>query len=197
MTHSRPRGRRAERPCAPYSEALAEAICDAAAQGLSLAAIGRRRAMPPRATVDQWLKNRPEFAEAFGLAVAAGGGRPCRYTPEIAAELCRRLGEGEALRRLCGEPAMPSRATVQLWQARHAEFACMMRQALEVRVQGLFDEIREIADAATPETLQVDRMRISARQWLAARIAPNVLGARAGEGGKAAPAVFDVEVVEF
>lgn len=202
MTLSSRRGARAARPRAPYSEALAEAICDAAAEGRSLAAICRRRAMPPRSTVEHWLKTRPDFAEAYGLALAAGGGkqkggRPSGYSLETAVELCRRLGEGEALHRLCRDPVMPSQTTVYMWVGRHPEFAAMMSQAREIQAQTLFDEVREIADGATPETLQVDRTRITARQWQAARLAPRAFGAKPGEGGKSGPTVFNVEVIEF
>ena len=202
MTRVQRREARAAGPRAPYSQALAEPICDSAAEGLSLLAICRRRAMPPRSTIEHWLKTEPDFAEAYGLALAAGGGeqtgaRAGRYCLKTAVEVCRRVGEGEALHRLCLDPAMPSQSTVCLWLGRHPEFAAMMVQAREIQAQTLFDEVREIADGATPETLQVDRLRITARQWQAARLAPRAFGPKPGEGGKPGPAVFNVDVVEF
>ncbi len=44
-------------------------------------------------------------------------GRPSRYTPELAANFCRRLAEGETLRAICRDPAMPDKATVLRWLA--------------------------------------------------------------------------------
>ncbi len=44
-------------------------------------------------------------------------GRPSRYTPELAAKICRRLAKGETLRAICRDPAMPDKATVLRWLA--------------------------------------------------------------------------------
>ena len=58
-----------------------------------------------------------------------------------------------------------------------------------------------IADAASPETLQISRMRIAARQWLAARLArqaPEVPGRAAASGETEGwPPGLVVEAAEF
>lgn len=47
-------------------------------------------------------------------------GRPSDYTPELAAEICARLAEGEPLAEICREGGMPHPSTVRRW-ARESE----------------------------------------------------------------------------
>ncbi len=42
-------------------------------------------------------------------------GRPSLYTEPLAAKICRRLAEGETLRSVCRDKAMPDKATVLRW----------------------------------------------------------------------------------
>ncbi len=42
-------------------------------------------------------------------------GRPSLYTDKLAAEICRRLAEGESLRAICADKAMPGISTVMGW----------------------------------------------------------------------------------
>jgi hypothetical protein len=49
-------------------------------------------------------------------------GRPSYYSAEIAETICGRLVDGESLRAICADPAMPARATVFRWLARNQEF---------------------------------------------------------------------------
>ncbi len=44
-----------------------------------------------------------------------GPGRPTRYTPKVAADICTRLAEGESLRAICKDDAMPGLRTVMGW----------------------------------------------------------------------------------
>lgn len=201
MSDTKARAAGPVRPRVPYSEAVGQAICSSIALGQSLAAISRRKGMPPRSTVEHWLKVRPDFAEAFARAVAAAGGRrrggrPNEYSLERAAAFCARLGAGEALHRICAEPGMPSQTTVYLWLDRHPEFEAMYLDAREIQAQRLFDEVREIADTATPASLQVDRTRIAARQWQAARLAPRKEARGAATGADLERPVH-VEIVRF
>ncbi len=45
-------------------------------------------------------------------------GRPSKYTPEIAAEMCRLLAEGVPLREICRREGFPEWRTVYDWMAR-------------------------------------------------------------------------------
>jgi hypothetical protein len=49
-------------------------------------------------------------------------GRPSEYGDKIAQTICERLVDGESLRAICADPAMPARATVFRWLARNQEF---------------------------------------------------------------------------
>jgi hypothetical protein len=185
-------------PRGPYGPEVAQKICALIEEGHSLVSICARSDMPARGTVDRWRKGRPAFAAAFDAAqaVAGGprrGGRPTGYCEAAALALCERLGDGQAMHRICAEPGMPAQGTVHLWLKRYPEFAAMVATAREIQAQRLHDEVREIADAATPATLQVDRTRIAARQWQAARMAPR----KAAEAEDASSPPIIVEIVRF
>ena len=190
-----------KRPAGPkttYGPDVGRRICAQIAGGHSLASICAAADMPALSTVYAWRRSRPPFAAAYGAAqTAAGGpkrgGRPTTYCEAVAMALCVRLGEGEAMHHLCSQPGMPAQGTVHLWLKRHPEFAVMVATAREIQAQRLYDEVREIADAATPATLQVDRTRIAARQWQAGRLAPKktaVVAAKATGG-------FNVRILDF
>lgn len=190
-----------------YSGRLGEAICARIAKGESLASVCRDTDMPPRSTVDQWRKRYPSFKAGYDAALAkaggpARGGRRCAYSLKTAVELCRRIGEGEALHRICREQGMPSQGAVYLWLKKFPEFEAMYVQAREIQAFRLFDEVREIAEAATPETLQLAKLRISVIQWQAGKLSLKGVGEKAEretrrgrEQGEATP--FQIEVVNF
>jgi transposase-like protein len=202
MSRSTEPARRA-RVMGRYSPELARGICARIAKGESLAAICREHGMPPRSTVEAWTSSRSEFGAAFAKARAqaggpAKGGRPSRYRPKVGAELCRRIGEGEALHVICRDPAMPSQSGFYLWLHRYPEFAEMYAVAREIQAFRLFDEVREIAEAATPETLQIAKLRIAAIQWQAARLGPKGPGVAARDAVEDdGPQPFAIEVVNF
>lgn len=53
---------------------------------------------------------------ATGVALGKKtGGRPCKYSPEIAREICNRLADGEPLRQICRDKHMPAWRTVYDW----------------------------------------------------------------------------------
>ena len=49
-------------------------------------------------------------------------GRPSHYSPELAVLICARMGEGESLRSICRDDAMPALSTVFRWLAGDREF---------------------------------------------------------------------------
>lgn len=72
--------------------------------------------------------------------------KPVSLTPEIAAELCERVGNGEALIRVCEDAHMPHDRTVRKWEESNeqfrADFACARARRLEV----VENQVLEIAD---------------------------------------------------
>ena len=129
-------------------------------------------------------------------------GRPSRYTPDLAADICRRLADGEPLRSICRDPAMPDKATVLRWLAdkAKADFRDQYAHARQMQADALFDEALEIADDTTGdlttdkdgketvnhENIQRSRLRVDTRKWAAGKLAPKRYGDKiqhTGEGG--------------
>ena len=104
-------------------------------------------------------------------------GRPSIYTPEIAAEICRRMEAGESLRSICRSEDMPDEATVRLWARENREgFSAQYAMASETRMDCLADEILEIADNASSADVPAARLRVDTRKWLMSKIAPKRFG---------------------
>lgn len=116
-------------------------------------------------------------------------GRPSDYNLELAAEICTRISNGEALRQICMEEGMPSQASVYLWIGKHPEFSEMYTRAREEQADTLADEIQTIADEMPMETTDKDgqtrfdsayiqwmRLRVDARKWVAAKLKPRKYG---------------------
>ena len=126
-------------------------------------------------------------------------GRPSLYTEALAAEICRRLAEGETLRSVCRDKAMPDKATILRWLAdkKKADFREQYVYAREMQADALFDEALEIADDATGdmttdkdgkkvvdhENIQRSRLRVDTRKWAAGKMAPKKYGDKLDLGG--------------
>jgi hypothetical protein len=122
-------------------------------------------------------------------------GRPSEYSQETADKICERLASGESLKGVCKRPDMPGRTTVYEWLFKNPEFADKYARATELRAEYEFDNMFEIADTpqmgvktvtkpdGSVETTQGDmiehrRLRIDARKWALARMAPRKYGDR-------------------
>lgn len=122
-------------------------------------------------------------------------GRPTVYSDTLAAEICRRLTEGESLRNICLSDGVPCRNTVIRWLAdeRYATFRDQYARAREAQADFYADQILDIADETTVEarhdgedvTLDLsatavarNRLRVDARKWYASKLAPKKYGDR-------------------
>ncbi len=119
-------------------------------------------------------------------------GRPTRYTEAIAVKICRRLAEGESLRKICKDTSMPAISTVMGWlfDGKHADFSEQYARARDLQADKLFDEALEIADATSDdwitteddkkildhEHVQRSRLRVDTRKWAAGKLAPKRYG---------------------
>ena len=178
-----------------YTEALGQAICRRVLAGESLRAICAGPGSPHRTTLRAWMTRHPEFAQGLVAAQQAArlawrrrdracfahlaarpkprrGGKPSTYTPAMGEAICARLMEGESLTAIARDPAMPAYATILGWVRRHPEFEDMYVQARQVQADYFCDEARDVALAATPETVWVARLCFSVIRWQAARLAP-------------------------
>ena len=121
-------------------------------------------------------------------------GRPSYYSAEIAETICGRLVDGESLRAICADPAMPARATVFRWLARNQEFRRSYAFARQCYAEDLaFETLAIVNDSSRDyvKTTGVDgkvtgvfdkenfarqRLRIKARKMILARMAPRKYG---------------------
>lgn len=105
-------------------------------------------------------------------------GRPSDYLPEVAADICSLLANGESLRKVCERPCMPSKTSVFRWLAEHSEFRDQYAKATETRADAIFEEMFDIADNVAEEAAAVGkaRLRIDTRKWALARMNPKKYG---------------------
>lgn len=112
------------------------------------------------------------------MATKPKTGRPSDYLPEVAADICSLLADGESLRKVCKRPGMPDKATVFRWLAKHDEFRDQYAKATETRADAIFEDMFDIADDVIPESAEVAkaRLRIDTRKWALARMNPRKYG---------------------
>jgi len=98
-----------------------------------------------------------------GLAEPQKTGRPSKYNPDIATEICQRLSNGEPLRQICRDDHMPAWQTIYDWMYRDdalgEEGVGLSRAIARAREQGyeaIAEECLLIAD--TPQFGQKQTM---------------------------------------
>lgn len=99
----------------------------------------------------------------------------------VADEICERIARGESLRKICGpdrDDYLPGQTTVYRWLDENDAFAQQYARARQLYAHSVFDETRQIADLATPDTVQVARLQIDTLKWQAGKLAPKVYGDR-------------------
>lgn len=124
-------------------------------------------------------------------------GRPTRYTPQLAEQICRRLAMGESLRSICREEGMPGASTVIEWVYDNREgFADSYARARKMQAELLGDELMEIADdgkndwmererqdgsvdrIVDMEAISRSRLRVDTRKWYLSKVLAKVYGDR-------------------
>lgn len=114
------------------------------------------------------------------MATKKKTGRPSDYLPEVAADICSLLADGESLRSICKRPGMPNKATVFRWLRIHKEFCDQYAKATDSRADAVFEEMLDIADDAAEESAAVAkaRLQIDTRKWVLSRMNPKKYGDR-------------------
>ena len=195
MSDRAPEGARGSgRKYVRYSEELAGRIVARVAGGESLSRVCRGRDMPHSTTVYDWARAEPRFSRALAAAHKQANrltlraqrkaaaqrwargrdprGRWSTYTPELGEEICWRMVEGQTLKAIGADPAMPCAATILRWVRDVPGFEDAYVQAREMMAEVMFDEAREEALAATPTTVWVARTRIDTIFRMIARMRP-------------------------
>jgi len=98
-------------------------------------------------------------------------GRPTLKTPELCAEICRRISEGETMQAILKDPGMPAWTTVHDWKKADESFAKALARAREQQAEVWAEEIMSITDDDLPthEAIGRARLRMQSRQWLAGK----------------------------
>lgn len=105
--------------------------------------------------------------------------RPTLFNEALAAEICRRLSDGELLSHICRPARMPSRDTVRRWQSENGPFSRQYAIARDQQADALAEEAIHIARNAGADTVSVCRLQIETIKWLTAKIAPTRYGEKA------------------
>jgi hypothetical protein len=119
-------------------------------------------------------------------------GRPSVYSAELAERICLELSQGKTLREVCRGEGMPSESVIRNWVLDNREgFAAQYAQARETGYQAMADEIIEIADDSSQDTIidpvsgatktnsefvNRSRLRVDTRKWLLAKALPKIYG---------------------
>lgn len=124
--------------------------------------------------------------------------RPSEFTQDVADAICEKLADGNSLRSICAADDMPARSTVFKWLAdpAHSAFVDQYARAREAQAEALFEDILDIADdgsndytvkkrpdgseydAFDAEHVQRSKLRVDARKWMVAKLAPKKYGDR-------------------
>jgi hypothetical protein len=135
------------------------------------------------------------------------GGRPSAYNDELAYLICERIAmHSWGLEKLCAHyKDLPDKATINRWRHKHSDFAEQYKQAKVSQIETLVDEIIDIADDSSNDTI-IDgngkercnseyiarsRLRIDIRKWLASKLAPKVYGVAQGQEGQENRSAFE------
>jgi hypothetical protein len=143
-----------------YSEALAEGMLAALAEGFALTEICADPGFPAGyGTVQRWIATRPDFAARYHAACAPrqtpqglriGRGRRGGYDPALADRITERLLEGRSLRSISRDPDMPGTGVMAEWRARRLEFRQAMAHARRAQMDVLIDEVLSLRDHPWP-----------------------------------------------
>ena len=91
-------------------------------------------------------------------------------------ELCDRIAAGEGIAAICKDRHMPDAVTVYRRMAKNPEFATRIARAREAQQDVEAERIIDMADKATIKNWPVVKLRIDARKWRAAKLAPKKYG---------------------
>lgn len=138
------------------------------------------------------------------------GGRPTKYTVEITDRICELTATtSRSLKSICEEVELsPSAVLEWLASGKHKEFTEKYARAKEMQADVLFEEIIEIADDGTKDTIHSDKgdfedkewtsrskLRVDARKWAASKLAPKKYGDKVEHTGNMEVAITGMKIM--
>jgi len=107
-------------------------------------------------------------------------GRPSSYTEATAAEICRRVVDGQSLRTICKAPGMPDKETIANWRRAHPEFDKRYQDArcdqADAHVEEMLDVARQAVKAKSSEEVQGYKLLVDTLKWRASKMKPRSYG---------------------
>jgi hypothetical protein len=110
------------------------------------------------------------------------GGRPTKYSKEIADKICNELSKGgikSSLRKVCADKSLPTKQTVGNWllNPKYKEFFAQYARAKFMRADNMFEDILEIVQ---DEAIDVNRAKLIADniKWCLSKMRPDMYGDR-------------------
>ena len=96
----------------------------------------------------------------------AKNGRPTSYTDEIANKICSQISTShKSLRTICKGDDMPCVATVLNWLNTNEKFLAQYTRAKEEQADYLVEEMLDIADDSSNDTIETERGKVENREW--------------------------------
>jgi hypothetical protein len=111
-------------------------------------------------------------------SLPAKRGRPSSYDPEIAAQFCEKLAEGQLAINIQKLPGMPKFSTIYRWIAAYPEFKAAYATARELQAHSIAEQAVDTGMNATAENAQAARLQFDAGRWFASRMLAGVYGDR-------------------
>jgi len=122
------------------------------------------------------------------------GGRPTKYSLELAEEICARIAEGLSIRTICQSDDMPDKSNFFRWLRLHEEFRDLYHYAKIEQAEALIEETLDIADDGSNDWMEVrkkngdieivldkehiarSKLRVETREWIAMKLLPKKYG---------------------
>lgn len=100
------------------------------------------------------------------------------WSDELVTDICDHLSTGKAITDVARLQGYPSADSIYRQMYRDPDFAARIARAREAGQDHEADAIVSMADGATVENWQVVKLRMEARKWRAAKLAPKKFGDR-------------------
>lgn len=105
------------------------------------------------------------------------------------------MADGESLRSICRDPAMPALSSVFLWVSKYPKFSEQYKLAMASRADAVFEEMFDIADDGSNDWMEIQdkdgenvgwklngehvqrsRLRLDTRKWALSKMMPKKYG---------------------
>ena len=101
-----------------------------------------------------------------------------QWSETMITDICDHLASGKSILEIGALKGYPSAASIYREMHRNEDFATAIARAREAQQDHEADQCVRMADQATAEDWQLVKLRIWARQWRAAKLAPKRYGDR-------------------